>query len=125
MITLSPKKVLSLHAYMAQETGGCAGVRDFSLLQSALKSPFATFDGIDLYQSIEEKAAFLGFSLIRNHAFIDGNKRIGAFVMLIFLDINGISITADNPSLTRIILDCAAGKADQNDLLDWILSHKS
>lgn len=110
---------------MARETGGCAGIRDFALLQSALRSPFATFDGEDLYPSIEEKAACLGFSLIGDHAFIDGNKRIGAFVMLIFLEINGVKITADNPSLTQIILDCAAGKADKSDLLAWIRTHKA
>ena len=109
---------------MARETGGCAGIRDFSLLQSALRSPFATFDGADLYPTIEEKAACLGFSLIRDHAFIDGNKRIGAFAMLIFLDINGVKLTANNDDLTRIILDCAAGKADRYDLLGWIKSHE-
>lgn len=124
MITLSPEKVLSLHGFMARETGGCAGVRDYGLLESALSGPFATFDGVDLYPTIEEKAAFLGFSLIRNHAFIDGNKRIGAFVMLIFLDINGVKITASNDDLTQIILSCAAGKADRDDLLQWIRKHE-
>lgn len=90
MIKFSKAKVLLLHQLLIQETGGGSGVRDLGLLDSALENAFATFDGNDLYPSKEEKAASLGFSLISNHAFVDGNKRIGMYVMLTFLEVNGI-----------------------------------
>ena len=77
MIKFSKDKVLLLHELMAQETGGSIGVRDEALLESALEGAFATFDGQELYPTKEEKAARLGFTLVSNHAFVDGNKRIG------------------------------------------------
>ena len=82
MIKFSKEKVLLLHDLIAKETGGDAGVRDFGLLDSALESAFQTYDGQELFKTKEEKAAKLGFSLITNHAFVDGNKRIGMYVML-------------------------------------------
>ena len=85
MIRFSKEKVLLLHQLMAEATGGSIGVRDEGLLDSALENAFATFDGIELYPSKEEKAARLGFSLVSNHAFVDGNKRIGIYTMLSFL----------------------------------------
>ena len=85
MIKFSKEKVLLLHELIAQETGGSIGVRDESLLDSALNSAFASFDGVELYPSKEEKAARLGYTLVNNHAFVDGNKRIGMHVMLTFL----------------------------------------
>ena len=92
MIKFSQEKILLLHQLRAQETGGDAGVRDYGLLDSALESAYQTFDGEELFPSKEEKAAKLGFSLISNHAFVDGNKRIGMYVMLTFLEMNGIHI---------------------------------
>ena len=96
MIKFSKEKVLLLHQIMAEATGGSAGVRDDALLESAIESAYATFDSQELYPSKEEKAARLGFSLISNHAFVDGNKRIGMYIMLSFLDINGVKIEATN-----------------------------
>lgn len=93
MIKFSKEKVLLLHELIAKGTGGDEGVRDFGLLESALESAYQTFDGIELFPSKEEKAAKLGYSLISNHAFVDGNERIGMYVMLAFLEMNGIYIS--------------------------------
>ena len=85
MIKFTKEKILLLHQLIAQETGGEVGLRDQALLESAIESAFATFDGQDLYPTKEAKAARLGYALISNHAFLDGNKRIGVYVMLTFL----------------------------------------
>ena len=85
MIRFSSEKVKLLHQLIAQETGGSIGLRDEDLLESALDGAFATFDGQELYPTKEEKGARLGYTLISNHAFVDGNKRIGMYVMLTFL----------------------------------------
>lgn len=85
MIKFSKEKILLLHQVMAEATGGDVGVRDDALLESAIENIYATFDGIELYPSKEEKAARLGYSLISNHAFVDGNKRIGMYIMISFL----------------------------------------
>ena len=81
-----------MHRLLIQETGGSEGIRDEGLLDSALNAPFQTFDGEDVYKTVQAKAAKLGFFLINNHPFIDGNKRIGTLAMLVFLEINGIEI---------------------------------
>ncbi len=122
MIKFSQEKVLLLHQLIAQETGGDAGVRDFGLLESAPESAYQTFDGLDLFPSKEEKAAKLGFSLISNHAFVDGNKRIGMYVMLAFLEMNGIHITPSDDDVIRLGLAVASGTADYDAILKWIKS---
>ena len=94
MIKFSKEKILLLHQVMAEATGGDVGVRDDALLESAIENIYATFDGIELYPTKEEKAARLGYSLISNHAFVDGNKRIGMYIMISFLELNGIKIDA-------------------------------
>lgn len=124
MIKFSKEKVLLLHQLMAEATGGDVGVRDEALLESAIENIYATFDGIELYPSKEEKAARLGFSLISNHAFVDGNKRIGIYVMLSFLELNGIRIWASNEDVVNLGLSVADGSADYNDILKWIQTHK-
>ena len=103
MIKFSKEKVMLLHQIMAEATGGSTGVRDNNLLESAVEGAYATFDGVELYPSKEEKAAKLGFSLISNHAFVDGNKRIGMYIMLSFLDINGIKIEEQQIGSTAIV----------------------
>ena len=87
MIKFSQEKVLLLHKLITEETGGDPNVRDIALLNSALESAFATFDGQELYPTKQEKGARLGFALISNHAFVDGNKRIGMYVLLTFLEL--------------------------------------
>lgn len=124
MIKFSKEKVLLLHQLMAEATGGDVGIRDEALLESAIENIYATFDGVELYPSKEEKAARLGFSLISNHAFVDGNKRIGIYVMLSFLELNGIRIWASNEDVVNLGLSVADGSADYNDILKWIQTHK-
>ena len=124
MIKFSKEKVLLLHQLMAEATGGDVGVRDEALLESAIENIYATFDGAELYPSKEEKAARLGFSLISNHAFVDGNKRIGIYIMLLFLELNGIKIEATNDEVIELGLSVAAGSADYDKMLGWINEHK-
>lgn len=125
MIKLSRERILLLHKYIAAETGGSIGVRDEGLLDSALEAAFATFDGKNLYPSKEEKAAKIGYSLISNHAFVDGNKRIGMYVMLTFLEVNGISMECSNDEITEIGLAVASGTMGYDALLDWIKEHRN
>jgi death-on-curing protein len=124
MIKFSREKVLLLHQMITQETGGDPNIRDVALLESALESAFATFDGKELYPTKEEKGAKLGFSLISNHAFVDGNKRIGMYVLLTFLEINGIRINPSVEDVARVGLTVAAGKMNYEDLLQWILENR-
>ena len=100
MIKFSQEKVLLLHQLMIAETGGAAEIRDFGLLDSALESAFASFDGQEFYPSKEEKGARLGYALISDHAFVDGNKRIGMYVMLTFLEVNGIHLECSNDEVS-------------------------
>lgn len=120
MIKFSKDKVLLLHELMAQETGGSVGVRDEALLESALEGAFATFDGKELYPTKEEKAARLGFTLVSNHAFVDGNKRIGLYVMLTFLEVNGIHVECSDEEIVRIGFSLAEGSMGYEELLEWI-----
>ena len=125
MIKFEKEKVLLLHQLLTQETGGAAGVRDFDLLDSALENAFQTFDGEDLYPTKQEKAAALGYSLISNHAFVDGNKRIGMYVMLMFLLTNGIPIEVDKDEIIRIGRGVADGSIKYKELLKWIKQNQS
>ena len=124
MIKFGRDKVLLLHQLMIAETGGSADVRDFGLLDSALESAYATFDGKELYPTKEEKAARIGYSLISNHAFVDGNKRIGIYVMFTFLEVNGIRLEATNDEVAAVGLGIASGEMSHDDLLEWIKSHE-
>ena len=124
MIKFSKDKVKLLHQLISEETGGTIGVRDEGLLESALEGAFATFDGQDLYPSKEEKGARLGYTLISNHAFVDGNKRIGMYVMLTFLEVNGIRLEATNEEVAETGLAVAAGEMGYKDLLDWVIDHR-
>jgi len=125
MIKFSKEKVELLHKYIAQETGGSVGVRDEGLLESALEGAFATFDGQELFPSKEEKGAHLGYTLISNHAFVDGNKRIGMYVMLTFLEVNGIRMEATNDEVADVGLRVAAGEMKYEALLEWVRAHRA
>lgn len=124
MIKFSKEKVLLLHQLIIEETGGSIDLRDNNLLDSALESAFATFDGKDLYPTKEEKAARLGYSLISNHAFVDGNKRIGMYIMLTFLEVNGIYLDINNLDIAKTGLDIASGNMTYEQLYEWIILHK-
>ena len=124
MIKFSQEKVLHLHQLMIAETGGGAGIRDYNLLDASLESAFSTFDGKELYPTKEEKAAKIGFELISNHAFLDGNKRIGMYIMLTFLEVNGITLELTNKDIIDAGLSVASGKMNYEDLLIWIKQHE-
>ena len=124
MIKFSKDKVMLLHQLIAQETGGSIGVRDDGLLESALESAFATFGGQELYPSKEEKGARIGFNLISNHAFVDGNKRIGVYVLLTFLEVNGIRLDCSNEDVVHIGLSVADGTMSYEELLAWVRDHR-
>ena len=124
MIKFSKDKVLLLHQLIAQETGGSIGVRDEGLLESALEVAFSGFDGEEFYPTKEEKGARLGYNLISNHAFVDGNKRIGMYVMLTFLEVNGIRMDCTNDEVSTVGLAVAAGEMDYDQLLDWVRNHR-
>ena len=124
MIKFSQEKVLLLHKLITAETGGDPNVRDIALLNSALESAFQTFDGQELYPTKEEKGARIGYALISNHAFVDGNKRIGMYVLLTFLETNGIKIHPTVDDVARVGLAVAAGEMQYEDLLEWIRDNK-
>ena len=124
MIKFSRDKVLLLHQIISAETGGDPELRDINLLDSTLESAFQTFDGQELYPTKEEKAARIGYALISNPAFVDGNKRIGIYVLLTFLETNGIKIRPSNEEVVRIGLATAAGEMKYEDILAWILENE-
>lgn len=123
MIRLTIKQVISLHSSLIEATGGTDGVRDMGLLESALEAPFQTFGGKDLYPTLIQKAARLGHSLISNHPFVDGNKRIGIHTMLVFLAANGVEIECTQKELIDVGLSLADGTMNAEKLLIWLSSH--
>lgn len=124
MIKFSREKVMLLHKLLTEETGGDSNIRDIALLDSALESAFQTFDGQELYPTKEEKGARIGYSLISNHAFVDGNKRIGMYILLTFLEINGIKIEPSVEEVVRVGLAVASGEMTYTELLEWIIANK-
>jgi len=124
MRRLTKGQVLLLHARLIEEFGGISGVRDENMLDSALESPFQSFGGDDLYPTIQAKGARLGYGLIRNHCMLDGNKRIGAHAMLVFLALNGIELDYTQRQLYEMILSVADGSTDYEGLLNWVLEHQ-
>ena len=124
MIKFSKDKILLLHKMIAAETGGSIGVRDEGLLESALEIAFSGFGGKEFYPTKEDKGARLGYSLISNHAFVDGNKRIGMHVMLVFLEVNGIRLECTNEEIVEVGLSVADGSMGYEALLDWVREHR-
>ena len=124
MILLTIEEVIDLHDKLIERTGGSHGLRDKSLLESAIYSAMSGFADSEAYPSVEEKAARLMFSLTNNHAFIDGNKRIGVFTMLMTLQLNNIKVNYTQSELISLGLSVAAGTTDYNQILDWIIKHK-
>lgn len=120
MTVFSKAKVLLLHRYIAAEAGGSVGVRDEGLIESALQSVFATFDGNELYPTKVEKAARIGASLVGNHAFLDDNKRVGMCVMLTFLEVNGLRVECFDADIMKTGLALADGTMGYEELRDWL-----
>lgn len=123
MIRLTEQQVLSVHEKMIKATGGSDGLRDMGLLQSALNAPFQAFGGKEVYPSLLSKAAAMCRSIISNHPFVDGNKRAGIHVMLIFLEINGVKLEYAQRELIELGLGVAAGNFDNNDIFNWLSDH--
>ncbi|WP_165230573.1 type II toxin-antitoxin system death-on-curing family toxin [Aquisphaera insulae] len=120
---LTMDEVLELHRMVVEQSGGGSGVRDINGLDSALAQPRMTFGGADLYPTIVEKAAALGFSLVMNHPFVDGNKRIGHAAMETFLVMNGFEIVASIDEQERIVLDVAASRLGREAFTEWLRDH--
>lgn len=123
MRKISKEDVIELHEELIDEVGGTHGIRDEFLLDSALEAPFQSFAGVDFYPSIPEKAARLCFGLVQNHAFVDGNKRIGTHVMVMFLRLNGYRFNASNEEVADFVLKVSKGLADTYEITRWILKN--
>jgi death-on-curing protein len=124
MITLSKEQVFMLHERLIEATGGILGIRDEGMLDSALSNPFQSYDGEELYPSIQAKAAQLCFGLVKNHPMVDGNKRLGTHVMLVFLALNGYDLFYSQKELSDAILALASGETGAEDILKWIIEHQ-
>lgn len=125
MIKISNDMVKLMHELIAEQTGGSIGIKDEGLLDSALENAFQTFDGKELYPSKQEKGARLGYSLISNHAFVDGNKRIGMHIMILFLEMNGVHLKLSDQDIIDAGLGVASGSMNYDDLLNWIKKHEN
>ncbi len=123
MKTLSKQQILKSHEMLIAQSGGSPEIRDDGLLESALNAPFQSFGDTELYPSLLEKAARLGYGLIKNHLFVDGNKRIGTHAMLVFLSINNAGLSYSDDELIRLILGIASGQYDDKHLLNWLQQH--
>ena len=123
MKRLTKEQILMLHRTLIAESGGSAEIRDEGLLDSAINAPFQTFGGEELYPSLLEKASRLGYGLIKNHPFVDGNKRTGTHTMLVFLAVNHIELQYKDADLIQLILGVAAGEYDEAHLLAWLQYH--
>lgn len=124
MILLSKQQLIAIHDQIVLATGGTTGIRDEGLLDAAIAAPWQTFGGNELFPSLEEKAARLGYGLVNNHPFIDGNKRIAAVATLEILALNGVNLSYSQSELSDIFLEVAAGQSNHGVLLEWIKSHK-
>ena len=125
MRTLTKQQIILLHEHMIQETGGAHGLRDEGMLDSALAAPFQEVFGTIAYPSIQQKAVRLGYGLIMNHPFVDGNKRIGTHAMLVLLALNGIELRFAQDELSDEILAVASGVYDYDQLLQWVIDHQA
>jgi len=120
---LTLNEVLELYHRVMEQSGGAIGIRDLNALESALAQPRMTFGGQELYPTVVEKASALGFSLIRNHPFVDGNKRIGHAAMETFLVLNGYEIEASVDEQEQVILQVASGEMGREAFTDWLRAH--
>jgi len=124
MKSLEVDQIITFHKKIVNATGGSDGVRDKTLIESAVKKAFATFDGIDLYEGIYKKISVITYSIIKNHGFVDGNKRTGVSTMLLFLKINDIVINYSQMELVELGLKIAEGEITEEDIEQWIIRHQ-
>ena len=120
MIKFTKERVLTLYKIMVDKIGGAFGIKDNAMLESALEAPYQTFGGEELFPTLIEKGARLGYGLVANHPFIDGNKRIGLLVMLTFFEVHDIKLDFTNKEIEHIIMKIADGSYKYEDLLDII-----
>lgn len=120
---LTIEAVLELHRLVIAQSGGQAGIRDRGALESAVAQPTMTFAGVELYPTLATKAAALAFSLIQNHPFIDGNKRVGHAAMEVMLVLNGHEIEADVDEQEQVILAVAASQMPRKEFGAWLEQH--
>ena len=125
MITLTKEQIIMLHEAIYERYGGSCGVLNEGMLDSALQAPFQTFGGEELFPDTKDKIMRLAYGLIKNHSFRDGNKRIGALVLLVLLELNGWHVNATNEEFADIIMGIAASEKDDEDLKKWVDSHIS
>lgn len=121
MIMLSKKQIIHLHKKLLDATGGLDGIREEAMLDSAVSAPFQTFEGVDLFLSTTAKIARVAYGIVCNHPFIDGNKRIGTYVMLVLLELNCIKADFSDDDIIYIGVELAKGKMSNQQLLDLIL----
>jgi len=120
---LSVSEILFIHSVIIDETGGSHGVRDLGLIESAAATCQQTFGGKDLYRNLEGKGAALFCSLLKNHPFVDGNKRTAVTALAVMLDLNGATLVADPNALTRWVLQAAAAPLNPVKCAKWIRTH--
>jgi len=123
MRKLSKQQIIFLQEMLIKYSGGVEGIRDMGLLESAIETPFITFEGVSNYPTLHSKVARLAYGLIKNHPFIDGNKRIGILAMISFLEINGIKLTCTDKDLIKFGIGLAEGTTTEKMLLDFIVEH--
>lgn len=123
MKILTKEQILLLHSQLIEGFGGSSDIRDNELLDSAINTPFQTYDSEELYPTLLDKASRLCFGLVKNHPFVDGNKRIGTHAMLVFLAINGVELEYSDTELINLILSVAAGTQSDSDILRWLQQH--
>ena len=121
---LSLAEVLDLHRQLIEQSGGSPGIRDLGLLEASLAQPWQTFGGIDLYPEFLQKVACLGFSLIQNHPFVDGNKRIGHAAMEVVMLLNGMELMASVDESEPVVLKIATGAFGRESLARWLTEHQ-
>ena len=124
MYRLSVANIILVHKKLIDQTGGSHGIRDMNLVESAISRTVATFDGNDLYETIEDKIAAITFSLVNNHGFVDGNKRVGIAVMLLLLKLNAYTMQYSQEELIVMGISIADGRMNEASIKEWINQHE-
>ena len=123
MIIFTKEQIIKLHSYLLENTGGLDGIRDENMLDLAVNSPYQTFGGFDLYPTNIEKIAKLSYNLTTLHCFFDGNKRIGANVLLLQIEASGLDFLANDDEIINEFLSLAAGDLSYEEFLEWVISN--
>ena len=123
MKKFSKEEIIIIHRFLVEQYGGDDNIRDHELLDLSINSPYQTFDGEYLYEGIVKKAVHLCYSLVMNHPFVDGNKRIGAHCLVILLDANNYPLDYNQEELIDVIMGIASSNLSEDDLLVWVENH--